>query len=232
MTTAAFDSPPVIIGHRGAAGLVPENTLPSFARAVELGVDAVELDIHLCEETLVVIHDPTLDRTTNGIGGVADMPLELLRQIDAGRGARIPLLCEVFSELPASIGINIELKGAGTARPLAEWLPPPGERPVLLSSFNHASLRAFLAIRTDYPLAPLFDRWKNHVLDTAVEFGSGFVHLGRRAVTAARLKRLRAAGLRPMIYTVNSLAEARKLFDRGAWGVFTDYPDRISRTTL
>jgi glycerophosphoryl diester phosphodiesterase len=232
MSAGSFDQPPVIIGHRGAAGLVPENTLPSFAAAVEHGVQAVELDVHLAEGELVVIHDPTLERTTSGTGQVADTPLAELRALDAGQGARIPTLTEIFDLLPASVGINIELKGAGTGPAVAHWLGIPSERDVLISSFDHEALRSFRALRKDYPVAPLFSRWRPDALKIAQAFEGGYINLSRKLATARRLEAIGAAGLRALIYTVNDPAEARALVRAGAWGLFTDFPDRINRATV
>ncbi len=229
---SGFAESPVIIGHRGAAGLEPENTLPSFRAAVALGVQAVELDVHVCDGELVVIHDPTLERTTNGSGEVSSTPLARLRALDAGAGAQIPTLAEVMEVLPEHLGLNIELKGDDTAPVLARWLPAPGTREVLISSFDHAALRAFCSLRDDYPSAPLFGRWKADAIETAVSFGGGFINLGRKLATGNRLQQISAAGLKALVYTVNDLAEARRLVDDGAWGLFTDYPDRINRQSL
>ncbi len=230
--TAGFDEAPVIIGHRGAAGLEPENTLPSFRRAVALGVQAIELDVHLCEEQLVVIHDSTLDRTTSGTGEVDNTSFTTLRELDAGDGARVPTLAEVFEVLPLQIGVNIELKGAGTAQVLADWLPVPGERQVLVSSFDHDALRTFSSLRADYPCAPLFGRWKADAVEIATAFASGYINLGSKLANASRLQAINAAGLRALVYTVNELDEARRLVADGVWGLFTDYPDRINRESL
>jgi glycerophosphoryl diester phosphodiesterase len=227
-----FDQTPLIIGHRGAAGLAPENTLPSFDLAVRLGVDAIELDVHRCEDNLVVIHDDTVDRTTNGRGPVAGIALTRLRELDAGNGAPVPLLEEVFELLPAHIGINIELKGRNTAELLAEMLPSGNEQPVLISSFDHELLRAFAALRTDCVLAPLFGRWQRDPLAVATAFSGGFINLGRKLVTRDRVASAVEAGLRVLVYTVNDLEEARRLFEIGVWGIFTDFPDRISRAAL
>lgn len=227
-----FEEPPVIVGHRGAAGLAPENTLPSFSKAVQLGVQAVELDVHLCEGELVVIHDPTLERTTNGSGQVSQSTFRDLRALNAGNGAGVPTLGEVFDLLPVDVGINIELKGAGTGVAVAKWLGPPGLKSVLLSSFDHGALEAFREIRDDYPLAPLFGRWKKDALQIADSFGSGFINLSRKAATPTRLSKIREVGLKALVYTVNDLNEARLLIDAGAWGLFTDYPDRVNRLEL
>src|SRR6476646_6451219 len=92
----AFADAFLIIGHRGAAGLEPENTLRSFTRALRIGVDAIELDVYCVDGKLVVIHDDTLERTTNGRGDVMAMSYDALRRLDAGSGERIPTLDEVL----------------------------------------------------------------------------------------------------------------------------------------
>lgn len=112
-----------IIGHRGAAGLEPENTLRSFKRAIELGVDMIECDVRLCRTgELVVIHDPTLDRTTSGQGAVSEKSLSELTDLDAGQGDHVLTLPEVFRIIPANVSLNIELKASGTATPTADLI--------------------------------------------------------------------------------------------------------------
>jgi glycerophosphoryl diester phosphodiesterase len=199
---------------------------------VQLGVQAVELDVHLCEGQLVVIHDSTLERTTSGSGKVTQTTFSDLRQLDAGAGAQIPTLAEVMDLLPEHVGLNIELKGTGTADVLAGWLPSPGGRHVLVSSFDHEALGRFRTHRDDYPTAPLFGRWKRDALEVAISFASGYINLGKNLASAARLKAIEDAGLKALIYTVNDLDEARRLLAEGAWGLFTDYPDRINRECL
>jgi len=223
----AFDAPLLLIGHRGAAGLLPENTLPSFTRAVALGVDAVELDVHVCEGRLVVIHDDDLTRTTNGQGEVAVQSLQALRALDAGNGAPIPLLDEVFDVIPPAVGINVELKGRGTGRALAGLLPTLPPRDVLVSSFAHDELRAFRERCTSVPVAPLFSRWEGDPAGVAAELESSFINLSRRLVTPARCRALEARGLSMLVYTVNDPAEGQRLIELGVRGLFTDYPDRL-----
>src|SRR5215468_1025511 len=116
----------MIIGHRGAAGLEPENTLRSFARAIEIGVDAIELDVYCVDDHLVVIHDDTLERTTNGRGDVMAHSFAALRRLDAGHGERIPTLDEVLAQMPAHFTVNVELKGKATAAPVARCIAEHG----------------------------------------------------------------------------------------------------------
>ena len=120
-------SRPLIIGHRGASGLEPENTLASFRRALELGADGVECDIHLSRDgQAMVIHDPTLQRTTNGNGAVAEMDLAQLRRLDAGHGERIPTLEELLELIRGRGQVFCELKGKGSAAPAAKVVAEHG----------------------------------------------------------------------------------------------------------
>lgn len=218
---------PLIIGHRGAAGLVPENTLPSFARAIELGVDAVELDVHVCAGRLCVIHDPDLDRTTSGTGPISARSLEELRALDAGNGERVPFLEEVFDLVPARVAINVELKGPATAAPLANFIANSPSRQVLVSSFDHRELAAFQTLAPEIEVAPLFGRWRGDPIQIGRQFASRFINLSRKIVTPQRCQLLQDAGFEILVYTVNELVEATQLFELGVKGVFTDYPDRL-----
>ncbi len=222
-----------IIGHRGAAGLVAENTLPSFQRAVQLGVDAIELDVYWHAGELLVIHDDTLNRTTNGRGRLTGLELPQLRALDAGDGAQIPLLAEVFASVPGRVAINLELKGPATAAPvaaaLALWNPP---HDILVSSFEHEQLHQFRAINTTTAVAPLFHRPSKQMLQTGKELGACAININARIATASRLGAIRAAGFGAVVYTVNSLRSAKRLARDGATGVFTDRPDRITQAGI
>jgi len=222
-----------VIGHRGAAGLVAENTLPSFRRAVQLGVAAVELDIYCHDGELLVIHDDTLDRTTNGRGKLTRMSFTQLRKLNAGDGAQIPLLAEVFAAVPARVAINLELKGPGCANPVAaaleQWQPG---NDLLVSSFEHDQLRDFRRQNDRTPVAPLFHRPSREMLEIGRELDACAINLSSRIATASRLKTIRDAGFGAVVYTVNSLRQARRLARDGATGVFTDRPDRITTAAL
>ena len=218
----------LVIGHRGAAGLAPENTLASFARAVELGVDAVELDVHVVESRLVVIHDDTVDRTTDGRGVLTEHGLAGLHRLDAGDGERIPLLEEVLAMLPPTVGVNVELKGKGTGAVLPDALPGDG-REILVSSFELAELTAFHTLRPDVPCAPLYHRRTRSMVADARDLDAWSVNVAEGLVDRPLMERLGGAGLRVLAYTVNDPARAAVLRELGVAGVFTDYPDRIVR---
>ena len=141
---------PLIIGHRGASGHAPENTLTAFNLAMEHQADGIELDVMLSKDAqVVVIHDDTVDRTTNGSGRVKEMTLEALRSLDAGGGERIPTLEEVLDTFGGQCLINIELKNYAApfdalpvivAKLLNNYDFP---EKVLISSFNPLNFKRF-----------------------------------------------------------------------------------------
>jgi glycerophosphoryl diester phosphodiesterase len=218
----------LIIGHRGAAGLEPENTLRSFARAIEIGVDAIELDVYCVEGQLVVIHDDTLERTTNGRGAVMTTAFAALRRLDAGAGERIPTLDEVIELVGGRAAINIELKGQGTAEPVARAMALRPDDEILVSSFEHAELTRFRGHAPDALVAPLFHRPSERMFDIARTLGAWSINLSSRLATPELLRAIADHGYRSLVYTVNDPAAARTLRDTGADGIFTDYPDRMA----
>jgi glycerophosphoryl diester phosphodiesterase len=222
----------LVIGHRGAAGLEPENTLRSFARAIELGVDAIELDAYLVDDRIVVIHDDTLERTTNGKGRLSAHSLEQLRTLDAGKGERIPLLEEVLDLVAHRVAVNVELKGRGTARPVARIAAQYPGTQVLVSSFDHRELATFRATTRSTPVAPLFDRDHPRLFEIAADLEAWSINVSRRMVTPALIASARAHGLNTLVYTVNDASEAARLEQAGAKGLFTDFPDRIRATSV
>ncbi|MCY3811926.1 MAG: glycerophosphodiester phosphodiesterase family protein [Gammaproteobacteria bacterium] len=216
-----------VIGHRGAAGLAPENTLASFSQAVRLGVDAVELDVHLsADERLLVIHDADVERTTNGRGKVATTTFAALRRLDAGDGERIPTLDEVLEAVPTRIAVNIELKGRGTAAPVARAVTGC-TRPLLVSAFDHAELARFRDLCPDIPCAPLLAEWRRGVLDTARALDAWSVNLADGIAGTATVNAVRESGRLCLVYTVNDAERAAALRAMGVAGVFGDFPDRL-----
>lgn len=172
MLQAAFGNRPTpyLIGHRGASGYAPENTMASFQRAVAMGVDAIELDVHPTRDgELVVIHDPTLERTTNGHGLVSAHTLAELQQLDAGSwfdpafaGERIPSLSEVLTWARGRTKVVIELKQGpifytGITELLLATLDRTGMRDqVLVISFDHHSVRALKRQAPEIPTGVLY----------------------------------------------------------------------------
>ncbi len=225
--------PFVIIGHRGAAGLAPENTLASFHKALDLGCPMIELDVYRistgADQRLIVIHDDTLERTTSATGPVRHLTPQRVAEIDAGDGQPIPFLEDVLGVAEkADAWVNIELKGPGTAVPVAQALGAWPDLRVLVSSFDHEALATFCAADTKTPVAPLFHRWTNNWLNTARELQAVAVNLSVRIASRPRVEQIRAAGYGVFVYTVNRPVAARRLVQAGASGIFTDRPDRMT----
>ncbi len=232
--------PFTVIGHRGAAGLAPENTLLSFRTALELGCPMLELDVYRlagAAPALCVIHDETLDRTTNRSGPVAELSAELLTRIDAGQGQAIPTLHQVIELLndfrphPQGGGplLNIELKGPETAAPVAATLRQHPDLAALVSSFDHSQLTDFRRLDSTTPVAPLYSRWRKNWPSTAAQLGAAAVNLAVRIARPERIRAIAAEGYNVFVYTVNDPATARQLHDAGASGIFTDRPDLMQR---
>jgi glycerophosphoryl diester phosphodiesterase len=213
------------VGHRGVMGVEPENTLRSFLRAEHEGLDWIELDLRLSKDgALVVMHDAEVDRTTDGSGAVADLTLAELRQLDAGKGERVP----VFEEVLDAVGkpVQAEIKDVAAARVLAEVLRERSEtdRVSVLSFHDDAlwQIRAALPdVRTvlvaDGPLGA-------DIVDRARRAGARLVSLALRRIHRDVVERCHAAGIDVIAWTVNTdedlaLARALKLD-----GVVTDVP--------
>ena len=188
----------------------------------------------MAESEAVVIHDERVDRTTNGTGLVRELTFAELRSLDAGDGQKIPTLGEVLDCVPRNMMVNVELKGPGTAEPVAAVV---GNRavdqdgsdlpPLLVSSFDHGELRRFRNIRPGVPCAPLAERWSDGLESAARALDAWSVNLSRRIATEAHVHAVRGWGRRCLVFTVNEPAAARAFEAMGATGVFTDYPDRL-----
>jgi glycerophosphoryl diester phosphodiesterase len=222
----------ICIGHRGAGGHEPENTLRSVRRALALGAQGVEIDVRLVHGELLVMHDAKLDRTTNGRGYLARKPLALLRSLDAGLGERIPTLREVFETVDRRAFINVELKGRLTAAPVSaligEFVRQQGWQyeDFLVSSFNRRELRAVTDPRI--PIALLLTRPTQLYGLSARRVRACAVNPAAKYVTAKFVADAHRRGLRVFPYTANAPAEIARLRRCGVDGVFTDFPERVT----
>lgn len=228
----SLDNKFLVFGHRGAAGLEPENTLRSFQRAVDLGVDAIELDVHLKDKRLLVIHDDTVNRCTDGRGSLVGMELAQIRQLDAGLGEKIPFLEEVLASLPDNVAINIEIKSTkgvtGTARAVAELIQKHPARDILVSSFQHEELINFRNHDQTTKVAPLFSKTKPNMQAIALKLGAWSVNLSRELTTEKLVHQLHGSGYKVYVWTVNNPKEAERFQRWGVDGIMTDFPDRFT----
>lgn len=236
---------PRVIAHRGASAAAPENTLAAFRLAAERGAAMVELDTRLARDGVpVVIHDSTLDRTTDGHGRVLASDSERIALLDAGawfdprfRGERVPTL-EQALELLARVGlaVNVELKadageerrtGAEVARLVARVWPADGP-PVLLSSFAEEALDAARHAVPELPRGLLRERTGPDWRVAMERLACTTLHVGREHLDEATLRELRREAVPALVYTVNDPKEARRLFDHGVRAVFSDVPEVIA----
>jgi glycerophosphoryl diester phosphodiesterase len=219
------------IGHRGACGHEPENTLRSVRRALELGAHGIEIDVHFVDGELMVIHDSRLERTTNGRGYVARKTFAELRALDAGKGERIPTLREVFETVDRRAFINVELKGARTGVPVTalirEFVLHRGwsYEDFMVSSFNRAELRS--VTDAQIPIGLLLTRPTQLYALSARRVRAKAVNPGARYVTARFVDDAHRRGLRVFAYTVNAPSEIARLRRLGVDGVFSDFPERV-----
>ena len=236
---------PRVIGHRGARASAPENTLAGIRRAHAEGASWVEFDVKLTADGHpILMHDETLDRTTDGRGPVAARTLAEVSQLDAGgrfapgfRGERVPTLGQALDLLASlGMGFNLEIKPCpGREAETAEaalgvlarrW---PTNRPVpVISSFKVLSLMAARAASPDLPLGYLTEELAPDWADGVAVLGCRTVHPNWRNLTRAQVEAVKAAGYPLLVWTVNEPARARELIAWGADSLITDCPALIA----
>jgi glycerophosphoryl diester phosphodiesterase len=244
----------VVVAHRGASAHAPENTMDAFRLAVEMGADAIELDVHRTRDgKLAVIHDDTLDRTTDATGAISELTLDEIRKADAGarftapdgsfpfagRGLQVPTLAEVIDWLPEGIGLVVELKARGAVDGSVETLRDSAVRAAgraYAISFDEAAIdRAHELdpeLPTGYLLVPSqpFEpamRWAVERGHTAVLPWDGDLGMD----PAPMLAQAQAYGRRIGCYVVNDPQRMQHLAAYGVWGFVTDHPD-VAREAL
>ncbi|MEM2906184.1 MAG: glycerophosphodiester phosphodiesterase family protein [Candidatus Bathyarchaeia archaeon] len=219
-----------VTGHRGAAGLEPENTLRSFRRAVELGVDAVELDVHLSlDDELIVMHDARVDRTTNGKGWVRDLRSEQIRRLDAGLGEHVPILQEVIDLVLGKAAIQIELKGKGTEAPTVRLIEANRcEAQVRLTSFDHRRVKSVKALNPSIRTGVLFACRPIDPVRLAKDADADALHIHHAMVDQELVAAAHAAGLRVAVWNIDDPDEAEAAAALGVDAVGTNRPDIVT----
>jgi len=232
---------PLIIAHRGAKGSAPENTLGSFRLAMEQGCDAIELDVHLSKDgEIIVCHDFTLDRTTNGAGFIGELTLAEIKRFDAGswhseayRGETVPTLGEVFDLVPETIMINVEVKHHYDGRleqKLVALLNECGRLDsVVVSSFDHKSLCRIKRLEPKTRIGLLYSAKLVDPTAYARSFDCEVysLHPHFSFMDKEDVEKAVANGLAVFPWTANEENDLRKLVDYGVSGIITDYPGRL-----
>ncbi len=227
-----------IVGHRGAAGLAPENTIPSFKVAIGYGVDFVEFDVRSTREGIpVVIHDERVDRTTNGSGYVRDMSLLELKHLDAGSwfsrdysGIKIPSLEEALEFLRGEdVGLIIEIKDEGIEEEVIRCVEDMGivDR-TIIASFNIRTLSRARRINDELPLMAISTSFSVDMLDMILRNGARILALHKDTIDADVVKKSMRRGIILNAWVVNNINEAKRLLVMGVNMLSSDFPDVIS----
>lgn len=247
MNIKGRDSMIDIYAHRGAAGTYPENTMISFEKGKEFGATGIELDVHLTKDNkLVVIHDETIDRTSNGKGWISSYTYDQLREFDVSykwRGnipiCHIPSLEEVFQWLNKNnMKVNIELKNnllpyvSMEERVIQLIRLYELEKRVVLSSFNLESIKHCVSIAPDIETAMLLNHSISEPWNVAKRLGASAIHpkytiVDRKLVTICQQNNI---AVRP--YTVNNIQDMKKLIEYGCQAIITDYPEKRKEIKL
>ncbi|MBK8599580.1 MAG: glycerophosphodiester phosphodiesterase [Flavobacterium sp.] len=222
------------IGHRGAKGHAPENTLISFQKAIELGVDGIELDVHLTSDLqLICIHDDTLDRTTSGTGLVNSFTLSELKAERIDNLHEIPTLEEVLNLIDKKIFINIELKGKNTAKPVAaiighyitekNWT----YHHFIVSSFDWNALQEVRSLNPNIAIGVLTQTDLGLAIAFADFIKAKSIHPYFHLLNEENSSVIQERGFHVFPWTVNEKEDIQKIKSFQVDGIITDFPDRI-----
>ncbi len=219
-----------IVGHRGACGHAPENTLKSFAKGIELGCQRVELDVQVSQDgALVVIHDTQIDRTTNGKGVVRDKTLHDLKQLDAGQGQRVPTLLEVMNLCRGKVDLQIELKAISTPALVAEHLQKYWHaKKAVVTSFDLMLLKEFAALAPETEIGLLNRDPGVDMVEVALQHRHRWICPRFDVVSRELIQRAHAKNLLAYVYHVNPREQVARVIELGADAIGTDYPERVA----
>lgn len=222
------------IGHRGAKGHIAENTLESVKRAMELGVDGVEVDVFKCKSgEIVVIHDETVNRTTNGKGKVKGFTLEELKSFVIEGKYKIATLQEVLDLLDANYMLNIELKGTNTAgsvnKIILDYIKNRGwnKDQFIISSFRWDELRDFYKLNPEIPIGILTEEDPLKATNIAREVNAVAIHPYFKYLNKKVVDSIHDEGLKVYTWTVNKPEDIQKMLVAGVDAIITDFPERV-----
>lgn len=238
-----------IYAHRGVSAHLPENTLAAFRRAVELGVEGIELDVQLSSDLVpVVIHDETTDRTTNGTGNITEFTARQLSLLDAGQGEFVPTLAQVLELAAGNLRVNIELKDASSAGPVAhvvetisglDWFASSADWNALLelraripdAKIYPLCVADFEKIKAKLPAGTQEEEFSARTLAAGLEFalthGAEGLSIWEAGLEQEDFDLIHQSGLQAWVWTVNDPERARELMTLGADVICTDDPELL-----
>jgi glycerophosphoryl diester phosphodiesterase len=217
------------VGHRGARAYAPENTLTSFKKAIELGVNAIELDVRRTKDgKIVVIHDADVKRTTNGEGLVADLTLAEIKGFSAEQGEKIPTLDEALDFLDKKVKVIIELKEAGYEDAVLSAVKARGvEKQVVISSFLEEAIGRVRELDADIQTGLIYAKHKNP-LKAALALKANYLVALYRFVHTANVEKAHQNGLKVIVWTINTPEEVAQYAKKGVDGIASDKPDILA----
>jgi glycerophosphoryl diester phosphodiesterase len=223
------------IGHRGAKGHIAENTIASIHKAIELGADGIEIDVFQCKSgEIVLFHDKTLEKLTNGVGNIEDKNLEELRKLKVLNSSySIPTLEEVLKSLDKDIFLNIELKGRNTAEGSLNLIKKYVERNkiefnnILFSSFNWEELKDLRSLSDKVQLALITEQDPLLAIDYALKLKAVAINPNYKDLNEQIISKINEKGLKIYTWTVNSKIQIDRLKVLNVNGIITDFPDRF-----
>ena len=217
------------IGHRGARAYAPENTLASFKKALEIGVDAVELDVRKTRDNqIVVIHDADVKRTTNGEGLVSELTLKKIQSFSS-EGEKIPTLEETLDFLGKKVKVFIELKEAGIEEQVLSVIHHKDlEKNVVIVSFLEDALRKARELDGDVETGLIYAKHKNPI-KAALELKAQYLLALYRFTHTANVEKAHQNGLKVVVWTINNPQEVEEYAKKGVDGIASDKPDILMK---
>jgi glycerophosphoryl diester phosphodiesterase len=227
------------VAHRGASGTRPENTMVSFRRAMEIGADYIELDTRpTTDGVAVIMHDSTVDRTTDGAGRVSDLTLEQIKKLNAGSWfaaeyapERVPTLPEVIALTADKVPLSLEIKAAGVEKQAVAALRESGNHDSFISSFNEDCLRRVREIDPEMPIElivgndPLSADEIRELIERTRNLGARILAPSYRGVTPELVAAAEAAEIDLICWTVNDREDMKRMLDLGVKAITTNYPE-------
>ena len=217
------------IGHRGARAYAPENTLASFKKALEIGVDAVELDVRRTKDNeLVVIHDADVKRRTNGEGLVSELTLKEIKNLSS-EGEKIPTLEETLTFLDKKVKVFVELKEAGVEEQVLSILHAKSLwKSVVIISFLEDALKKVRELDKDIETGLIYAKHKNPI-KAAMELKANYLFALYRFMHTANVQKAHENGLKVVVWTINNPEEVKEYAKKGVDGIASDKPDILLR---
>ena len=217
------------IGHRGAAGHAPENTLAAIRKGIELGVDFIEIDVRCTADgILVALHDATVNRTTNGKGPIDRLTLRDVKTLDAGNGECVPMLEEVLRVVSGQAGLMLELKVKGAAQQTVEIVQKTEFKdPVIYASFLHEELGIIRSVDAEASLMALFGRLPQASVARAIKYSPSHVGLRHDTVTRRLVEAFHDEDLLVFVYTTDTTREIQRAISAGVDGIISNVPERL-----